>query len=1066
VPGAEVKATQTATGLVRTVTSGADGSYVLPNLPIGPYQLEVSKEGFSKYLQAGIVLQVDSNPTIDAALKVGSVSEQVTVQADAAMVETHSTGVGQVVDQERVVDLPLNGREANYLIFLAGAATLAPSSDLNSTKNYPTVVITVAGGLSNGMTFLLDGATHNDPYNNQGLPLPFPDALQEFKVETSALPAQYGQHSAAAVNAVTKSGGNEFHGDAFEFFRNGDVNARDFFAPTRDTLKRNQFGGTFGGPVKKNKLFFFLGYEGTIQRSDPSTGIAFVPTPAMLTGDLTAITSPACNGGRQITLKAPYINNQIAPSLIAQPVFSIMKYYPVPTGPCGQVSFGSLTNSDEHLGLARVDYQFSDKQSMFVRYYAAHLFQPSPYNNMDLLSLTNAGVDDMVNSFVFGDTYLIGSGAVSSFRATLNRGAVTKFQDPFFSPQDIGINVVSAIPKYTLMNITNEFYTALNTAPPGSIKTTTGQIAEDVSMVKGSHQIGFGANWIHPIEDATINLYSAGQFTFSGQATGLSMADFLIGSVGTFIQSNPALAYQRQQYIGLYVQDSWRVKPRLTVNYGVRWEPNLGTSVKDGWVTHFDMADFNAGVHSTVYPNAPAGLLFPGDAGFPGNNQPSHTPVADFAPRLGLVWDPKGDGRMTVRASYGIFYDLSHIFEDYQYAFNGPWGNNVTLTNPPGGMVNPWLNYPGGNPFPANLSANSPFTSAGSYMTAPSNIKTTYTGAWNLSVQRQVGKNWLISANYLGNNIVHLISGQALNPAIYLPGATCVINGVTYTPCSSTANTQQRRFLSSLNPAQGAFYGTVGQLDDGGTGNYNGLLLSAQRRLANGVTALANYTWSHCIADAASTELSASGSYSQPSNRRADRGNCLASDRRQVLNVSLVAQSPRFSDRRLQMVAGGWQVSAIISAQTGSYFSVTSGVDAALTGIATNQRPNQVLADPYPTNQSINQWINPAAFGSAAAGTYGNLGFDNILGPGAFQLDMSLSRFFQIREKQKLEVRWEAFNVPNHMNPNIPVSTALNSGSFGKITNDISPSVGQGTIAGAAGPGDPRIMQFALKYIF
>jgi hypothetical protein len=260
VPGAAVKATQVSTGLVRTAASGPDGSYLLTNLPIGPYQLEIAKEGFSKYVQSGIVLEVDANPTVDIALRVGSVNEQVVVQADAAMVETHSTGIGTVVDNKRVVELPLNGRNATQLIFLGGMATTGNGTNLNTIRNYPTVLVSVAGGQGNGVTYLLDGATHNDVMNNLNLPLPFPDALQEFKIETSALPAQYGLHSSAAVNGVTKSGTNELHGDVFEFLRNGVFNARDYFAATRDTLKRNQFGGTVGGPVLKDRLFFFAGY--------------------------------------------------------------------------------------------------------------------------------------------------------------------------------------------------------------------------------------------------------------------------------------------------------------------------------------------------------------------------------------------------------------------------------------------------------------------------------------------------------------------------------------------------------------------------------------------------------------------------------------------------------------------------------------------------------------------------------------------------------------------------------------------------------------------------------------
>src|SRR5690348_4629194 len=319
VPSAEVKVTQTATGAARTAISGADGAYVLPNLPIGPYLLEVTKDGFSKYVQSGIVLQVDSNPTIDPILKVGALTEQVMVQADAALVETRSTGVGQVVDNQRVAEMPLNGRNPIELVFLAGlASTAGGAGALNSVRNYPTVMVSVAGGQGNGVSYLLDGATHQDPYNSGALPLPFPDALQEFKVETSALPAQYGFHAGAAVNAVTKSGTNEYHGDLFEFLRNGDLNARDFFATARDTLKRNQFGGTAGGPIRKDKLFFFGGYQRTSLRSDPSQNTATIPTPAMATGDFTAITAPGCNKGRQINLPAAlgFTSNTISPTLL------------------------------------------------------------------------------------------------------------------------------------------------------------------------------------------------------------------------------------------------------------------------------------------------------------------------------------------------------------------------------------------------------------------------------------------------------------------------------------------------------------------------------------------------------------------------------------------------------------------------------------------------------------------------------------------------------------------------------------------------------------------------------
>src|SRR5690242_8084410 len=325
IPGAAIKVTQTATGIVRTTISGAEGGYVIPNLPIGPYLLEVAKEGFAKYAQKGIVLQVGTNPTIDVIMQVGAVSEQVIVEANATQVETRTTSIGQVVTNQQIVEMPLNGRNPIELVFLAGMANFPGNGNINTVRNYPTVVVSVAGGQGNGVGYLLDGAIHQDPYNNLALPLPFPDALQEFKVETSAVPAQFGYHATAVVNAVTKSGTNEFHGDAFEFLRNGDLNARDFFAAQRDTLKRNQFGGVIGGPIKRDKLFFFGGYQRTSQRSDPSQNTAFIPTPAMAAGDFTAITSPACTAnGKQVNLKDPrdqtgntlFPNNQVPVSLL------------------------------------------------------------------------------------------------------------------------------------------------------------------------------------------------------------------------------------------------------------------------------------------------------------------------------------------------------------------------------------------------------------------------------------------------------------------------------------------------------------------------------------------------------------------------------------------------------------------------------------------------------------------------------------------------------------------------------------------------------------------------------
>jgi hypothetical protein len=1050
VPEAQIRITQTDTGLMRTTVSEADGSYILTSLPTGPYRLEVSKQGFSTYVQSGIVLQVNTNPTIGITLKVGSVSEQVQVEAAAAMVETRSTGVGQVVDQQRVVDLPLNGRVPTELIFLAGAAAQAPNADLISTKNYPgEAPISVAGGLATGTTYLLDGGSHNDPFNNLNLPLPFPDALQEFKVETSALQAQYGQHSGGAVNAVTKSGTNAFHGDAFEFVRNYEFNARNFFAPTRDSLKRNQFGGTFGGPIKKDKLFFFVGYQGNIIRSNPSQAFSFIPTQQMLNGDFTAVTQPACNAGKTVTLKGGFTNNMISPALFSKAALKMMTYYPPTSDPCGKQFFGTVQNQDEHTGVARADYQMSAKQSMFLRYYVTHSLVPSTYDGTNPLTMTLSGADDMVNSGVFGHTWILGPAGVNSFHATFNRSAVTKFQTPTFDGPSLGIAMHTLVPGHLVATATGAIYSSQVFSYAARDPTTSYQLSDDISFIKGNHQFGFGANWIRPMQYVYGPLNGDGNFTFNGQFTGLSMGDFLLGQASSFTQGGIQYDYERYNYVGLYAQDNWRITPHLTVNAGLRWEPFIGGKMVLGYVSHFEQSWFTQNLHSTVYPNAPAGVLFDGDPGFDTNQRPSHIKWNEFAPRLGVVWDPRGDGRMTIRASWGILYDMPHTLFAYGFSQEPPWGSLITRPNV--SFDNPWAGFPGGDPFPLQLGKDFVFPAPGNYTTYPLNLQVTYLNQWNLSVQKQIGANWLASASYLGNHTVHLWSDQAINAAQLVPSSSPIGTcppGVT-SGCNSTGNTNQRRVLYLQDPSQGQYYGIIHSLDPGGTAGYNALLLSIQHRLASHFTVLGNYTWSHCITDPFTSELDGV-QYTDPSNRHYDRGNCVLIDHRHLVNVSAVFEAPKFSNTWAQRLAGDWKLSTIMRIQSGSFITVSSGLDQRLSGIGGQRASLKAGANPVPDQQTFGKWIDPSAFEQPALGTLGNLGPANILGPGAFQLDMALSRAFRITERQRLEIRGEAFNLPNHVRPGNPGSTLSTLSTFGLISTS----------------GDPRIMQFAAKYYF
>jgi hypothetical protein len=367
------------------------------------------------------------------------------------------------------------------------------------------------------------------------------------------------------------------------------------------------------------------------------------------------------------------------------------------------------------------------------------------------------------------------------------------------------------------------------------------------------------------------------------------------------------------------------------------------------------------------------------------------------------------------------------------------------------------------------VNKNVLFSTFGLVSSHPQHARPTIVNQFNVSLQRQFGTDWLVTANYVGSGTRHLFTGNEQNPAIFLGLGPCTLNGINYNVCSTTANTNQRRLLYLQNPAQGQYYGSIGLKDDGGTGNYNGLFLSVQKRLSGGVSVLANYTLSHCISDLFLQNVGASaGSTNFPNNRRAERSNCVPFDQRHVFNFSAVVQTPKFSGKAARLIASDWQVSPILKIKSGQFITVTGGIDYALNGApqAASQRPNQVLASPYPTHKTIDHWLNPAAFAAPALGTYGNLGANNIMGPGMFQLDLALTRTFTVAEGKTLQLRAESFNLPNHMNPANPgvcssgtCTSALNSATFGKIQSDISGTSGLSA-------GDPRILQFALKFVF
>ena len=789
-----------------------------------------------------------------------------------------------------------------------------------------------------------------------------------------------------------------------------------------------------------------------------------------MAGDWTTFASPQCNAGRQFNLAAPFTNNRIDPSLYSKPAMNIASRLPAAQDNCGKVIYSIPQRPNEYQIVQKVDYQQSARHSMFERYIVTRYKSPHPYDTHNLLTLTtnDGGNEDLAHGFAVGSTYLVSPTTINAFRVSMTRVIIGRPGTHFFSPSDVGVNAYTYAPGNMQIGITGGFTFSTRTVYAHNVSNAY-NINDDVNLVRGNHQITFGGNVSEYKVYQRCLVSGQGVYTFNGTATGMGMADFLTGKLTSLMQVSSVLWSSRQPYVAAYLQDVWKMSARVTVNAGLRWEPFLplavgygrGSNLNEGGSFNFSQERFNRGIRSTVYPSAPAGLYFPGDPGFPEHGATA-AKLHYFAPRAGLAWDVRGDGRTSVRASYGIAFDFSGAQTYGGSSSAPPWGFNTTVNSVD--FANPWASFPGGNPFP--YTRLSKFPNFSDYYYVPNfTASSPRVHTWNLSLQRQIPGSFLVSASYLGNQAFHTWVGGYTNRAIYFPGTA--VNGIceahgyvfrTTGTCSTTANTNQRRQLILQNPTEGQFYGNLFTREDAGTQNYHGLLLSIQRRAASGANIGANYTWSHCIGiDPTANNTGRGGpGYVDPDNRNFDRGNCNAVDRRQIFNFTSVVPSPQFQRAMLRRLASGWQLANILRVSTGDFITLVTGLDRSLTGQSgssgtppSGQRPNQILANPYGDRSSITNYLNTNAFAQPAPGTIGNMRPFNIEGPGKWQVDMALSRVFQIRESNKLEFRAEAFNVTNSFIRGDP-NTNLNSNTFGQITTS----------------SNARIMQFALKYAF
>ncbi len=1073
VPGVDVTLTRTDTGVARSAVTNETGAYAFPSLNPGPYRLQASLQGFRTFAQSDIVLQVGANLVIDPALEVGELGETVEVRGGTSelQVELRAMAVSEVMEGERILELPLAARDATALITLSGAAVDVGAGAIGGTMTTGTA-ISVAGGQRMGVLYMLDGAMHNNRWFEGNMPTPFPDALAEFRVSTSAQEAQAGRSSGATVSQVTRSGTNVLRGTAFWFGRNAALNARQATARERDPLKRNQPGATVGGPLMRNRLFFFGGYQSTLERSAPSSTLSIVPTAAMLAGDWTAFNRCYRPAWRDPDLAAGRIN----PARYSPVALAIAAKLPQAENDCGELRWGARSERHDKQIVTRLDYQHNQNMSFFGRYLGTQHWAPLTYDESNLLTAGTGtqAESNWAHQFSIGEDWVLGTTAVNSFRVAHSRIITDRFGAEFFNPRDVGINAYTTVPKAFQFSVDGHFGFGNGMAYTQAWQNQY-QIANHVDVIRGAHQIGFGVDWARDDILSYSNTFGVGNMNVGPDRTGNAMGDFFLGNMTQIRQSMPGLLSPVQHYVGVYAQDTWRTTSRLTMNYGVRWEPFLPfrwvPSGPTGGVRvyNFSVDGFKAGTKSTVFPTAPAGLSYPsqnedgsGPADFAGASSIKRR-LAQFAPRAGVAFDPTGTGRTSIRAGYGLTYELVQLNVTRVSNSTSPW--SADLLHRFGTLANPWEGMPGGNPFPFDWRETPLFLPASVVLPFDPDLNTPYTHNWNLSFQQELAGRWRFSASYLGNLGLRMWGMEALNPVLNLTPQshahlftgpnTCVLEGQAFTPCNTAANLNQRRELrlwanASGTAQQRADMQLISNIDmwrSDRSSTYHGLLTSIRGTLA-GVNLNANYTLSRCTSDRMTLAI-ANPNQSPHNLETVDRALC-SQDRRHIFNMTAIASTPQFDNRVLRALASDWQLAVINRISSGAPQTIVAGTDRALTGLAgqvADQVSDDIFLDTSGALGSVR--YNRAAFAAPALGTYGNAGFFSVAGIGTWGLDAALSRQFTFGGGRRIELRLEAFNVTNAVRANDPTGTITNV-NFGRITSVQL----------------PRIMQFALKYVF